>query len=216
MNIPALLQGLGWSSLVENMWFSYCQEAVCMFYVNIKRGPGPDPAFFTTVVFNYEITVTHELLATTLDLPHSGLRARINSEFGELGFDFDAALESHTRDIAQFFPSCLTSGRLPYDLKALVSLSLAQGGSWLVLRHNSHASGRLVDALVDVVVTVIKRESSSGRKQTTTLDSLRREDLMWPKFVYEYGAINDPISSDSEFGDVDGISEYESPPEYPL
>ncbi|CAL1406778.1 unnamed protein product [Linum trigynum] len=99
MNIPSLLDGIGWGSLVENMRFSYCPEAVRMFYVNITRGPGCDPSFFKTIVFNYEIIVTPEILATTLNLPHSGLRAGTNGEFVARGFHFDAALTRYTRDI---------------------------------------------------------------------------------------------------------------------
>ncbi|CAL1411548.1 unnamed protein product [Linum trigynum] len=43
MDLPSMLNGLGWSSLVEDQRFSFCPEAVRMFYVNIKRGPGPEP-----------------------------------------------------------------------------------------------------------------------------------------------------------------------------
>ncbi|CAL1362093.1 unnamed protein product [Linum trigynum] len=39
----------------------------------------------------------------------------------------------------------------------------------VMISPESHVSGRLVDALADVVVSVIKRESSSTRKQTATL-----------------------------------------------
>ncbi|CAL1379248.1 unnamed protein product [Linum trigynum] len=83
----------------------------------------------------------------------------------------------------------------------------------------SYASWKLVGALVDSAVTVIKRESSGEREQSTKLKQLRQEDLMWPKFVYESGSINDPMSSDSksnESSDDEGVSEYESPPEYPF
>ncbi|CAL1378951.1 unnamed protein product [Linum trigynum] len=322
MNIPSLIHSLGWQSLVENMWLSYCPEAVRLFYVNIQRGPGTNPAFFTTMVFNFEIKVTPELLATTLDFPHTGLCAGTDSQFGALGFDFMVSLESLTRDIGQFFPSCLAAGRLPDDLKVLHFfytrsflprdlsttdllhpsdlwvLSHARAGTpisyaSLMFHHMlkygmeyfggplpfgpqitrllsflridmrdklhqcnvlddlrpqhvlakldalvglrkpltgsggvetgsaSYASGRLVGALVDAVITVIKRESSSEMEQSITLKKLRQEDLMWPKFVYESGSINDPISSDSESesseaSDEDGVSKYEYPPEYPF
>ncbi|CAI0403927.1 unnamed protein product [Linum tenue] len=119
MNIPSLLHGLGWGSLVENMRFSYCPEAVRLFYVNIQKGPGTIPTFFTIMVFNFEVKVTPELLATGLDLPHAGLHVGTDSEFGALGFDLQGALQSVTRDIGQFFPSRLAAGRLPDDLKVL-------------------------------------------------------------------------------------------------
>ncbi|CAL1377890.1 unnamed protein product [Linum trigynum] len=329
MNIPALLHGLGWQSLVENMRFSYCPEAVRLFYVNIQRGPGADPAFFTTTVFNFEIKWRI----------NTGLCAGTDSEFGALGFDFMVALGSLTHDIGQFFPSHLAAGRLPNDLKVLhffltrsflprdlSTTNLLHPSDLWVLSHAgagtpisyaslmfhhmlkygmeffggplpfgpqitillsflridmrdklhqckvlddlrpqhvlakidalvgprkpltglggvkpglatssglkpgpatsfgpaSYSYGRLVGALVDVVVTVIKRESSSEMEQSVTLKKLRQEDLMCPKFVYESGSINDPISSDSvsEFNeaasDEDSVSEYESPPKYPF
>ncbi|CAL1395695.1 unnamed protein product [Linum trigynum] len=71
MNVSSLIDGLGWGSLTENMRFSYCPEAVRLFYVNLVLSPGCDPAFFTTTVFNYDITVTLALLANLLNLPHN-------------------------------------------------------------------------------------------------------------------------------------------------
>ncbi|CAL1381650.1 unnamed protein product [Linum trigynum] len=317
MNIPSLLHSLGWES-VENMRFSYCPEAVRLFYVNIQKGPGTVPTFFTTMVFNFEIKVTPELLATALDLPHAGLHAGTDSEFGALGFDLQDALKSVTRDIGQYFPSRPADGRLPDDLKVLHFfltrsflprdlsstdilhtsdiwvLSHARAGTVisyvsLMFHHMirfgmeyfdgplpfgpqitrllsflridmhdklhqcnvmddirpqhvlakldalvgpgkpltgsggvgpaSYASGRLVGALVDAVVTVIKRESSGEKEQSAKLKKLRQEYLMWPKFMCESGTINDPISSDSESSessDDDVVSEYESPPKYPF
>ncbi|CAL1401277.1 unnamed protein product [Linum trigynum] len=69
---------------------------------------------------------------------------------------------------------------------------------------------------VDASMSVIKQESSSIGKQYTALKRLRQQDLMWPKFVYGSGAVNDSISYDSESETEDKISEYESPPEYPF
>ncbi|CAL1394515.1 unnamed protein product [Linum trigynum] len=116
MNIPSLLDGLVWSSLVENMQFGYCPEAVCKFYVNIKRGPGCDPSFFTTVVFDYEITVTPQLLATLLDIPHLGFQAGTDGKFVARGFSFDTALKTLTGDIGRHYPTPLDVGRLYDDL----------------------------------------------------------------------------------------------------
>ncbi|CAL1360709.1 unnamed protein product [Linum trigynum] len=101
------------------MRFSYCPEAVRLFYVNLVPGPGCDLAFFTKTVFNYDITVTPALLANLLNLPHTGLRAGTYGEFAARGFRFDAALARYTRDIGEFFPSPLAAGRLPDDLKVL-------------------------------------------------------------------------------------------------
>ncbi|CAL1356347.1 unnamed protein product [Linum trigynum] len=89
---------------------------------------------------------------------------------------------------------------------------LVSGSGGVMVSPDSQASGRLVDA----TVMVIKRESSCARKQTVTLKTLRLKDIMWPKFVYELGVVNDPMSYDSESGEEDGICEYESPPEYPF
>ncbi|CAL1396031.1 unnamed protein product [Linum trigynum] len=119
INIPSLLDGLGWSSLVENMRFSHCPEAVRLFDVNLKCSPGCDPSFFTTYVFNNEITVNPTLLSALLDCPHSGLQAGTDSEFVAHDFDFLGTLSRHTRDIGHFFPSPLAAGRLPDDLKVL-------------------------------------------------------------------------------------------------
>ncbi|CAL1411097.1 unnamed protein product [Linum trigynum] len=306
MNISSLIDGLGWGSLTENMRFSYCSEAEHMFYVNLVPGPGCDPTFFTTTVFNYEITVTPSLFANFLNLPHIGLRAGTDGEFVARGFRFDAALARYTRDIGEFFPSPLVAGRLPDDLKVLHffitrcflprdlsstnllhsadqwilsngkegrSISYASlmsthivkfgleyysgplpfgpqitkllyrlgidlrdkitlcnvlddlrpqhvlaklnaelgprkpvnGSGGVITSPGDYVSGRLVDALVDAAISVIKRESSSTTKQTTALKRLRQQDLMWPKFVYELGAVNDSISVDSESDEEDKI-----------
>ncbi|CAL1393616.1 unnamed protein product [Linum trigynum] len=117
MNLPSLLTGIGWNSLVEDQRFSFCPEAVRMFYVSIKRGPGPEPSFFTTVVYNHTIRVTPDLLASVLSLTHSGLQASFDGEFHDLGFDFLASLSQLTEDTGRYFPNHLAAGRLPDDLK---------------------------------------------------------------------------------------------------
>ncbi|CAL1371638.1 unnamed protein product [Linum trigynum] len=265
MDIPSLLDGLGWSSLVNNMRFSHCPDAVRLFFVNLKCGPGCDPSFFTTYVFNYEITVTPTLLAALLNCPHSGLQAGTYSEFAAHGFDLLGSLSQHTRDIRQLFPSPLAASRLPDDLKFgleyfdgplpfghkitkllyLLSIDMCDkvttcnvlddlrpqhvlakldalvgprkpvtGSGGVMISPETYQSESLAGALVDAVVSVIKRETSGSRKQTATRKLLRQQDLMWPKFVYESGAVNDPMSSNSEPDEEDDISEYESPPKY--
>ncbi|CAL1354872.1 unnamed protein product [Linum trigynum] len=320
LNVSSLIDNLGWGSLTEDMRFSFCPEVVRLFYVNLVPGPGCDPAFFTTTVFNYDITVTPALLANLLDLPHTGLRAGTDGEFISRGFRFDIVLDRYTRDIGDFYPSPLAAGRLPDDLKVLhffitrlflprdlsASDILHSADLWIlsnakegrlisyaslmfshlikfgieyysgplpfgpqitnllhkvgidlrdkVMRCNvlddlrpqhvlaklnaevgprkpiigsggvitspaAYASGKFVDSLVDAAVTVIKQGATGSGKQSTALKRLREQDLMWPKFVYEAGAVNDSFSSDSESEESeegDRISEYESPPEYPF
>ncbi|CAL1406939.1 unnamed protein product [Linum trigynum] len=117
MDLPSMLAGLGWSSLVEDQRFSFYPEAVRMFYVSIKRGPGPEPSFFTIVVYNHKIKVSPDLLASVLSLPHSGLQAGFDGEFHDLGFDFMTSLSLFTEDTRRFFSHHLDVGRLPDDLK---------------------------------------------------------------------------------------------------
>ncbi|CAL1377863.1 unnamed protein product [Linum trigynum] len=75
MDIPSLLAGLGWTSLTEDQRFLHCPdpEPVRLFYVNIQCDRGAEPRSFTTMVYDHEITVTLDLLASVLSLPHSGL-----------------------------------------------------------------------------------------------------------------------------------------------
>ncbi|CAL1392642.1 unnamed protein product [Linum trigynum] len=119
MDIPSLVAGLGWESLTEDQRFLHCPEAVRLFYVNIHRDSGPEPQSFTTMVYDHEITVTPALLASVLSLPHSGILASFESDFVEHGFDFLAALDHVTRDTGKVFPTRLSAGRLPDDLKVL-------------------------------------------------------------------------------------------------
>ncbi|CAL1380422.1 unnamed protein product [Linum trigynum] len=291
MNIPSLLHGLGWNSLVEDTRFSYCPESVRKFYVNIKCGPGCNPSFFTTTVFDYEVKVTPQLLANLLDLPYSGFLAGTDGEFSDRGFCFSAELASLTRDIGRFYPTQLAAGCLHEDLKILSNARFGRQISYasLMFHHmikygmeyftgllpfgpqitkllykvgidlseniilcnvledlrpqhilakldaevgprklvtgsggvnanpaESYVSGKLVGALMDASISVVKRESVMPEKPTTSLKRLREKDLMWPKFIYESGTVNDAISSDSESEEAEGVSDYESPPDYPF
>ncbi|CAL1412313.1 unnamed protein product [Linum trigynum] len=119
IDIPVYLRRLGWSSLVENLRFSQCPEAVRLFYVNLRCGPGSDPSYFTTLVYDYEIKVTPDLLASLLGLPHDGLKAGSDRDFYHFGFRFDETLQSLAHDIGRWFPSQLSVGRMPDDLKVL-------------------------------------------------------------------------------------------------
>ncbi|CAI0427026.1 unnamed protein product [Linum tenue] len=119
MDIPSLIAGLGWESLTEDQYFLQCPKAVRLFYVNIRRDHGTAPRSFTTMVYDHEITVTPDLLASVLSLPRSGIKASYDSDFAEQGFDFDVALDRLTYDIGKTFSNQLSVGRLPDDLKVL-------------------------------------------------------------------------------------------------
>ncbi|CAL1394344.1 unnamed protein product [Linum trigynum] len=88
MDISTLIRNLGWESLFEDQRFTYCPEAVRLFYVNLKRGSGADLYSFKTTVGNLEITVTADLLASELGLPHNGLKAGDDSQFHDYNFDY--------------------------------------------------------------------------------------------------------------------------------
>ncbi|CAI0402556.1 unnamed protein product [Linum tenue] len=117
MDVPSLLRGLGWSALLDDQRFLHCPEAVRLFYVNLRQGRGAEPKSFTTLVYDHEITVTPDLLASVLSLPHQGWRVGFEGEFVDLGFDFGTALNDLIRDIGRAFPTMLAAGRLPDDLK---------------------------------------------------------------------------------------------------
>ncbi|CAL1370157.1 unnamed protein product [Linum trigynum] len=119
MDIPSLLVGLGWTSLIEDQRFLHCPEAIRLFYANIRSDKGAEPRSFTTIVYDHEVLVTPALLALVLSLPHSGLQASFASDFDKHGFDFDSALARLTGDIGRFFPNQLSIGLLPDDLKVL-------------------------------------------------------------------------------------------------
>ncbi|CAL1395169.1 unnamed protein product [Linum trigynum] len=93
MDLSSLLDGIGWRSLAEDHRFSFCPEAVRMFYV------------------------TPDLLASVLSLPHSGLQAGFDGEFHDQGFDFLTSLSLLTEDTGRYFSNHLNAGRLPDDLK---------------------------------------------------------------------------------------------------
>ncbi|CAL1355702.1 unnamed protein product [Linum trigynum] len=54
--------------------------------------------------------------------------AGMDGEFSELGFTFDAALQTLTRDIGRYYPSPLPAGRLYDDLKHLLAKLDAEVG----------------------------------------------------------------------------------------
>ncbi|CAL1380590.1 unnamed protein product [Linum trigynum] len=119
MDISALIRNLDWESLFEDQWFTYCPEAVRLFYVNLKRGSGPDLYSFKTTVENLEITVTADLLASELGLPHNGLKAGYDGQFRDYNFDYHHVENSLVHDIGRYFANKLDAGRLPDDLRVL-------------------------------------------------------------------------------------------------
>ncbi|CAL1393505.1 unnamed protein product [Linum trigynum] len=119
MDIPTLIRNLGWESLFEDQRFTYCLEAMRLFYVNLKRGSGPDLYSFKTAVGNFEITVTADLLASELGLPHDGLRAGDDGQFCDYDFDYCHVLDDLVHDIGRYFPNLHSAGRLPDDLRVL-------------------------------------------------------------------------------------------------
>ncbi|CAL1390261.1 unnamed protein product [Linum trigynum] len=112
LNISGLIHNLGWDSLFENRRFSKCPEAVRLFYASLKRGPGPSPSSFTTVVYHHEILVTPSLLAEILGFPCQGSSAATNDDFAEIRFDYGSALKSLTLNIGRRFSNMLSASRL--------------------------------------------------------------------------------------------------------
>ncbi|CAL1396267.1 unnamed protein product [Linum trigynum] len=218
---------------------NYCPEAVLKFYVNIKRGPGCDPSFFTTIVFEYEIKVTPQLLANLLDLPHSGLQAGNDGEFSSHGFSFDTALETLTRDIGRYYPNRLADGRLFDDMKVLhffiTSSPLAFGPQITKLIYKlgidlrdkitlcnilEEVRPQHVLAKLDAEVGPQKLVNGSGGVRVDPVDSIKSYHS--GKFV---GALMNVVvtvvkkettNSDSESEEEGGVSDYESLPKYPF
>ncbi|CAL1393849.1 unnamed protein product [Linum trigynum] len=200
-----------------------CSEAVRLFYVNLRHGPGSDRSFFTTLVVDYEIKVSPDLLVSVLDLPHSGHQAGTNRDFYNLGFCFDEVLESLAYDIGRWFPSQISAGRLPDNLKHMIKSGIEYYGgpltfgpqiTQLLYRLEGVSNPELATSLVNAAVAAFKQEASSrsGSKRKMMLE----KDLMLPKYVYESNQISDLISPDSDFGDEDNISSYASPHSYPF
>ncbi|CAL1389169.1 unnamed protein product [Linum trigynum] len=119
MDIPSLIARLGRESLTKDQRFLHCPEAVRLFYVNIRRDHGTAPRSFNTMVYDHEITVTPDLLASVLSLLHSGIKASYDSDFAKQGFDFCVPLDRLTCDIGKTFSNQLSVGQFHDDLKVL-------------------------------------------------------------------------------------------------
>ncbi|CAL1371235.1 unnamed protein product [Linum trigynum] len=119
MNIPALINSLGWTDIIHNQHYGFRPEAVRMFYANMKPCYNTVPPSFTTIVFNYLITVNVELLSLLLGIPINGFEVMDAQDFQSVGFDEVAAFRRYTQDTGRYYPNMLSSGRLPNDLKVL-------------------------------------------------------------------------------------------------
>ncbi|CAL1388320.1 unnamed protein product [Linum trigynum] len=221
MNIPSLRNGLGWSCLVEDQRFSFCPEAVRMFYVSIKQGLGPEPSFFTTVVFNHKIKVTPDLLAYVLSLSHFEHQAGFDGEFHDLGFDSTASLSQLTFDTSRYFPLHLAAGLLPDDLKVF---------HWFITRCWLPRDLRSLDVLHHTDLLIISNARACQPISYASLvfmhmlhfdDGNYNGNLPFGPLVTHllnrlraFSKVFDPMSSHS--GSEDDISDYESPPKYPF
>ncbi|CAL1379556.1 unnamed protein product [Linum trigynum] len=207
MDISSLIAGLGWESLTKDQRFLHCPEAVRLFYVNIRRDHATAPRSFTTMVYDHEIKVTPDLLASVLSLPHSGIKASYDSDFAEQGFDFCVARDRLTCDIGKTFSNQLSAGRLPDDLKVL---------HFFITRcFLPRDITTFTQSAISAIDGEVKRQRETGNAKTTNL-LVCKECLELMEFDEARLAPDDcdPISSDSS--SKDEISYYESPPSYPF
>ncbi|CAL1387967.1 unnamed protein product [Linum trigynum] len=72
MNIPGLINAVGWSNLPLDQCYSFRPEAVRMFYANMQPCFNADPPTFTTVVYNYLLTISIDILSYLLGYPIAG------------------------------------------------------------------------------------------------------------------------------------------------
>ncbi|CAL1381986.1 unnamed protein product [Linum trigynum] len=105
MNIPVLINRLGWTDILQNQHFGFLPEAVRMQQLNID-------------MFNYLITVNVELLSLLLGIPVNGSEVMDAVDFQSVGFDDTTAFSRYTQDTWRYYPNMLSTGRLPDDLKA--------------------------------------------------------------------------------------------------
>ncbi|CAL1395662.1 unnamed protein product [Linum trigynum] len=119
MDIPRLINSVGWGDILPNRNFGFRLEAVQMFYSNMKPCLHVSPPCFTTIVYNYLITINVELLSLLLGIPIAGAEVMNELDFHSVEFNEGDALRLYTRDIGRYYPSEFHSGRLPDDLKVL-------------------------------------------------------------------------------------------------
>ncbi|CAI0473815.1 unnamed protein product [Linum tenue] len=119
MDIPRLINSIGWGDILPNRNFGFRPEAVRMFYSNMKPCLHISPPCFTTIVYNYLITINVELLSLLLGIPITGAEVMNELDFHSVEFNEGDALRLYTRDTGRYYPSEFHSGRLPDDLKVL-------------------------------------------------------------------------------------------------
>ncbi|CAL1401036.1 unnamed protein product [Linum trigynum] len=119
MDIPRLINTLGWGDILPNRNYGFRPEVVRMFYANMKTCLHISPPCFTTIVYNYLITLNVELLSLLLGIPISGAEVMNELDFHSVEFNEGDALRLYTRDIGRYYPSEFHSGRLRDDLKVL-------------------------------------------------------------------------------------------------
>ncbi|CAI0552848.1 unnamed protein product [Linum tenue] len=119
MDVPRLINTIGWGDILPNRNFGFRPEAVRMFYSNMKPCLHISPSCFTTIVYNYLITINVELLSLLLGIPITGAEVMNELDFHSVDFNEGDALRLYTRDTGCYYPSEFHSGRLPDDLKVL-------------------------------------------------------------------------------------------------
>ncbi|CAL1389919.1 unnamed protein product [Linum trigynum] len=119
MNIPSLINAIGWTDVLMDQHFGFCPEAVRMFYSNMRPCYNTHPPSFTTIVFNFLITINVNLLSQLLGIPINGAEVMDETDFQDVGFNEVAAIRTYMHDTGRYYPSALSSGRLPDDLKVL-------------------------------------------------------------------------------------------------
>ncbi|CAL1360411.1 unnamed protein product [Linum trigynum] len=72
MDIPRLINTIGWGDILPNRNFGFRPEAVRMFYANMKPCLHISPPCFTAIVYNYLITINVELLSLLFGIPIFG------------------------------------------------------------------------------------------------------------------------------------------------
>ncbi|CAI0402116.1 unnamed protein product [Linum tenue] len=119
MDIPRLINTIGWGDILPNRNFGFRPEAVRMFYSNMKPCLHITPPCFTTIVYNYLITINVELLSLLLGIPIAGAEVMNELDFHSVEFNEGDALRLYTRDTGRYYPSEFHTGRLPDDLKVM-------------------------------------------------------------------------------------------------
>ncbi|CAL1401913.1 unnamed protein product [Linum trigynum] len=75
-----------------------------MLYANMKPCFNTIPPSFTTIVFNYLITINVELLSL-LGIPITGAEVMDVSDFHTIGFNEIAIIRQYTRDTGRVYPN---------------------------------------------------------------------------------------------------------------